>query len=251
MATANTKRKDYSAIKVGASFKAKICGDYTVLKIYSDYVDVIFTNTGYIKTKVQKHHIFSGSINDPLHRSIFGRGFTGIGNHSKRTRAGSVWYSMFKRCYAGIPQYSSYLDCEVSEDWYNFQNFAEWYYINYKEGFELDKDIKGGRCYSAENCVFIPSDLNKALILHKSRRGAYKIGVCKRVEGKLPYQACCNFGEGAVLLGNFSSEDEAFRKYKEAKEGHIRTLARKYWQEGDITKVVYDILAEYTISGDE
>jgi hypothetical protein len=251
LATANTKRKDYSTIRVGASFKAKVCGDYTIVKVYGGYVDVIFTNTGHIKTKVQKHHIISGSINDPLHQSIFGRGFTGVGSHSKCTRAGRIWYSMFKRCYSGIPQYSSYIGCEVSETWYNFQNFAEWYYANYKEGFELDKDIKGGRCYSAENCVFIPSDLNKALILHKSSRGTCKIGVHKRIERKLPYQVCCNFGEGVVLLGYFSSEDEAFCKYKEAKEGHVRALARTYWQEGGITKETYDILAEYTISGGE
>lgn len=54
---------------------------------------------------------------------------------------------MLERCYSDklYKRYPTYRVCSVTEEWYNFQNFAKWYDENYyevdDEKMELDKDI--------------------------------------------------------------------------------------------------------------
>ena len=75
---------------------------------------------------------------------------------------------MLERCYSQKTQekHTTYKECSVSEEWYNFQNFAEWMDKNYNyetmQKWHLDKDIlfKGNKIYSPERCAFVPQEIN-------------------------------------------------------------------------------------------
>lgn len=82
-----------------------------------------------------------------------------------------TWFNMMKRCYdPNSRDYEMYKDCEVCQEWHNFQNFAEWWDKEYYEipnaNMSLDKDIleKGNRLYSPETCCIVPLDLNVAFV---------------------------------------------------------------------------------------
>ena len=88
----------------------------------------------------------------------------------KMTKEYSLWVSMLNRCYgAGVHlRVPTYKTCEVSENFKNFQYFAEW--CNNQLGFgtkgwELDKDllVRGNKVYSEETCVFIPRVINSSI----------------------------------------------------------------------------------------
>jgi len=77
----------------------------------------------------------------------------------------SVWENMYSRCYnKKIKSYKHYggRGVEVCEEWRNSPGtFIEWGLLNgWREGLELDKDIKGGMVYSPQTCVFVTSKEN-------------------------------------------------------------------------------------------
>jgi hypothetical protein len=112
--------------------------------------------------------IRTGQIKHPLDRTVYGRGYLGIGEYTyeENKKRSYCWRAMFKRCYEENGNYLPYTEVGVSEDWCNFQNFAKWYDENYVDGWELDKDLKSldlTKEYSEGCCIFIPPELNKRL----------------------------------------------------------------------------------------
>lgn len=78
---------------------------------------------------------------------------------------------MIKRCYAHLEssRHKTYTECEVCEEWQNFQNFAEWYDENYFNGCHIDKDIKikGNKIYSPETCIMVTRSENMEEVLSR------------------------------------------------------------------------------------
>lgn len=121
---------------------------------------------------VSYRNIKKGHINNPFHPKAYNNGYMGIGeysskNNGSKTKAYNLWISIFKRSYSDVyhEKYPTYKNVTVCEEWKCFQNFAKWFYENYKphmEGWHLDKDIlvKGNKLYSPETCIFIPNELN-------------------------------------------------------------------------------------------
>ena len=71
------------------------------------------------------------------------------------------------------------------------------------------------------------------------------IGVTRGRGGKFISQlSIC--GE-SYYLGCFNTIDMAFHAYKNFKERYIKSIAEKYFQEGKITKKVYDALMKYEV----
>ena len=77
---------------------------------------------------------------------------------------------MFVRCYDDKYQLRqpTYIGCSVSEDFCNFQNFAEWYsHYKYecKYPLEIDKDLlyEGNKIYSPKTCCLLPKEINSTL----------------------------------------------------------------------------------------
>ena len=103
-----------------------------------------------VKFEVQSSQLKSKGVKNKLHRSVYGVAFFGHGKHKARCKTGKntkvyeTWIGMIERCYSSRCHVKNpaYKNCTVCDDWLNFQNFADWFYDNYIDGFELDKDIK-------------------------------------------------------------------------------------------------------------
>jgi len=131
-------------------------------------VHLIFIETGYV-SKASRNQIKNGQVKDRFIPRICGVGFIGGTKHKSKIGKNDNphyqrWVHMLKRCYCEKTQKRkpSYIGCSVSEEWHNFQNYAEWCEQNYVEGCELDKDIlvNGNRIYSSETCKFVTHQEN-------------------------------------------------------------------------------------------
>ena len=158
------------------------------------------------------------------------------------------WNNMLQRCYgkSNFPSKPAYKECVVCEEWHSFLKFREWFDENYIEGCFLDKDvlIKGNKIYSPNTCSYIPSFINTLLLNCRSARGKYPIGAQKHKHGfcvKLYKQGEPHY------IGFYKNEKDAFLAYKKAKELYIQEVAQKYYNDGKITKRVYDALMRYEV----
>lgn len=151
-------------VAVGTEHKSNKCGTFKILEyVNCNNIKIQFTKTNYITT-TRASNIRTGKVKDLTYPAVHGVGFIGKGPYSsKDTKAYTVWNGMLRRCYSDTSLISkpSYTDCTVTIEWHCFQNFAEWYYDNYIEGYELDKDIIGtGKEYSPTNCIFASKEDN-------------------------------------------------------------------------------------------
>ena len=157
---------------------------------------VEFIDTKY-QTYAQSSQIVKGSIKDKLKPSLFNIGFIGVGKYEPRKNNFPYyqWLSMIRRCYDSKYHETrpTYKNVTVCKEWHNFQNFAEWFYIygNYKDGFELDKDllIENSKIYSKDTSIYVPGWLNKLFNDKQSSNKVLPVGVWDN--GK-KYFACCS-----------------------------------------------------------
>lgn len=169
---------------------------------------------------------------------VFDKGYIGQGSYnSKRNGQHTVeylkWHRMFYRCYskAYLKDKPTYRGCSVSNEWYNFQEFAKWFNENKwsKDCIVLDKDIlcKQNKIYSPDTCILVDQRINSLLLKHQNDRGEYPIGVIyKPLNNK--YQARCNMMDKRQSLGLYNTPEEAFRAYKKFKELYIKQVADEY-----------------------
>lgn len=151
---------------------------------------------------------------------------SGPENDRRMTHAGQLWYSIKRR--ASGDYSSAYNGVVISEEFLDFQFFANWLYSqpNYDRSFHLDKDIliKGNRLYSPERCCLVPREINSLIVIHKSSRGNYPVGVVyKKKVGK--YVARTSIDGVTKFCGLFETPEEAFLSYKKNKEFYIKQKA--------------------------
>lgn len=160
------------------------CGStFEVLKINSSMdIELKSVDTGF-KTSVVTSQIVRKCVKDPEAPAVYGVGCIGVGvykpttkngSNSKKTRAYMKWHAMMERCYSDKlhARHPCYKDCEVCEEWQNFQSFAAWYYENCPDqSLDLDKDLidPNNRVYSPEKCSFISPKQNKSISKRKLR----------------------------------------------------------------------------------
>lgn len=190
-----------------------------------------------------------GNFENPNRPKTYGIGYMGVGKYyAKRngamTTCYTTWSGILRRCYneAERTKVPTYKDVTVCEEWHNFQNFAEWFYSNYKEDFSLDKDIICPSCrvYSPETCCFVPQEINGLFTNTKSIRTDLPSGVIKHGN---KFRA--RFGKDRKHLGLFNTPEEAFQAYKVVKELHIKEVADK-WKD-KIEQQVYDTMYNYQV----
>lgn len=217
-------------------------------------IDVKFID-GTVITNKKYCDFKKGIIKNPNCASVHNVGFIGQGTYSPKNHkdAHEYWRGMLRRCYDSQYQLkrSTYIGCEVCEEWHCFQNFAKWFYDNYYEvpdqTMALDKDIlcKGNKIYSPDTCVFVSQDINKLFTKSNTKRGELPIGVNFK-EKNNKYQASCSDGSNhKIYLGLYNTPEEAFEAYKEYKEQTIKDIAEEY--KDVIPEVLYNAMINYEV----
>ena len=234
-------------------------GSKMIIKEYKDGkdMDVYFPEYNWTINHVQYGNFKKGNIKCPYESRTYGVGYLGEGKYKtrengKQTKCYDTWNNMLERCYE--PKFQerqpTYKECEVCEEWHNFQIFAEWFEDNYYEipgeVMCLDKDIlvKGNKIYSPETCCFVPEKINTLFTKCDNSRGDCPIGVSYHKRDKI-YEVGCNNGEISDYLGRFNNIYDAFRVYKVHKEKIIKKVADEYKQY--LPQKLYHALYNYQV----
>lgn len=239
-------------IESGNVFKSNSSGDFVVIEdmgCNSVLIEFLETKTQRI---LKRGKVKSGNVRDHNAKSIFNVGVTGCKYPTKvggkRLREYELWRGMLRRCYSSEGRFKTYSDTEVSENFKHYEYFYDWcpHQIGFEnEGWCLDKDLlSGGLLYSEETCVFIPEVINLAVSLKKSIRGDLPIGISHHKKTNTYISQVSMYGT-PVKLGYYKTKEEAFSKYKLAKERYLKELANTWY--GKIDKRVYEILINYDI----
>jgi predicted RNA-binding Zn-ribbon protein involved in translation (DUF1610 family) len=167
-----------------------------------------------------------------------------------KIKARSYWRAMLQRCYDPnfLESKPTYKGCRVCEEWLTLSNFLKWFEENYKEGYELDKDLLSGKenkVYSPNTCCFLPHELNGLICRCNGLRGMLPIGVRKAAKGK--YKAELRKTMKKFTFGVFDTPQEAFAAYKREKEAYIKELAQKHYDAGNINERVYEAFINYKV----
>lgn len=196
-----------------------------------------------------------GNIKNPYDKTVHGVGYIGEGQYKvsekqKMTIYYQHWQSILQRCYDDKFQnkYPSYKGCIICEEWLNYQTFAKWFDENYykveNDRMCVDKDIliKNNKLYSPDTCLIVPNRINTLFLKNDANRGKLLIGLDLHVyKDNIRYRAKC----GRKSLGIYSTQEEGFYVYKDAKENKIKSIAEEY--KNKIPKKVYDALLNYKI----
>lgn len=205
-----------------------------------------FEDLGVVK-EVFYSRIKNGNVRNKNRKSTHGVGYFGYGEYlgcvnNKDTKAYSVWRGMLRRCYdeKNFIDHPTYADATVCEEWHNYQNFAKWYYDNYIEDFEVDKDIliKGNKIYSPETCCFLPKELNVL----------FKPNVKKTTQGFKKAGNKFTAAYSREHLGTFETEQEAIHTYEAFKQKTEEGIINKYKEV--LVKEVYIKLIELSYDRD-
>lgn len=252
------KYRDNTYIEEGNYYTSINCGGFKVLEVISaQKVRIVFTNTGTEKV-VQGSHIRAGSIRDPYARLVVGKGYVGEGSYSqKQLKMYNCWKNMLIRCYCPDYHilYPTYMPCEVSEDWLNFQNFSGWYIKTYPKitsvRWELDKDLfsEEDKLYSENTCCWLPSQINNLLrdkVVAKGRK--YLEGVFYDKDRPNGYRSHIVIDGKQKYLGTYNTQQEASDRYLEARQNNILLLAERYKNILELT--TYNKLITYKLRRD-
>lgn len=245
-------------VKVGDRFATNEGYEVEVVEYRNANAVVIrFDDEFGCEVSVEAGNLRKGTVKNPYFRSVLGVGYYGIGPHrakidGKVQRVYNRWKSMFTRCYYPneLSRHPTYTGCIVSEEWHNFQVFAEWFYQqpnHDKQGFDLDKDllVVGNKVYGPDFCSFVPNSINKLLTDSARSRGKYPQGVSEdKRSGK--YCASIQINNKQKWLGIYETAEEAHKVYREAKEIYVREQAEKYKEV--LHPAVYYNLMNYTLA---
>lgn len=244
-------------------------GDLMMIIEYNGYDDIIveFQDDGACKVHTQYANFVRGIVKNYNKVKYGYHGYIGVGKYASEHRdenknrilhhSYKVWSGMHNRAENYDGKHPSYSDVTVCEEWWNYQNFAEWYEKNYYEiegdFLCLDKDIKDpySRVYSPNTCMLVPDCINNIFKKMEDRPDGLPIGVHRRKDMKVE-----RYRSRTVILdekGNpkpvnspsTETPEEAFEFYKKHKELYIKQMAEKH--KNILTEEAYKILMEYEV----
>lgn len=219
------------------------CNDVKVKFVDSSYTT--FSTTSNIR---------SGSVKDKMSPSVYGVGVVGvdpISTNQKPHQEYVFWNSMLQRCYdlSYKLKRPTYIGCTSSNNFKYYPYFKDW--CNKQVGFGnkgwcLDKDIlvKGNKLYSEDTCCFVPREINSLFALSGNSRGLNPIGVQFNLE-EGNYSARVSRDGKHCNIGTYETKEDAFLCYKEAKELHIKSVAKRWF--GKIDQNVFNALMTYEV----
>lgn len=155
---------------VGKRFLSSSATYFTIISKEKDkrnktvYI-IQFDDSGFVKTAYM-HNISKGKVKDPYAKILCNVGCIGDTDYKNNEKEYHLWRGIIRRCYD--PRRKDFYryggkGITVSERWHCFENFikdlksVEGYdEILFRQGaLQLDKDIKGSKIYSLENCKFV------------------------------------------------------------------------------------------------
>lgn len=175
-----------------------------------------------------------------------------VDENGKYYPAYSAWMHMLRRCYCEEykTENPTYKDATVCDEWLSYKNFRFWFEDKsngYRDGYELEKDIKvhGNKLYSPETCILVPRFINTLFTKSDKTRGNTLIGAFKTKNRK--YSSRITKNGKQVYLGVFDTEKEAFNAYKREKERFIKEVAEDYYSKGLLSEKAYNALLSYEV----
>ena len=245
--------------KVGEIFSSKFCGDFVVLSyINTANVRIRFLDTGY-ETVTRSCQVKSGQVKDRSLPTVYGVGVIGdkysCWDGRKIRKEYDLWSGMLARCYSPKSHKvrETYIGCTVSENFKSYTYFYEWCnrQVGFNEDtFELDKDLLAidSKSYGEGTCVFLPKEINTAIIKQNKKRGDFPVGVTYH-KNTGNFVAQLSTSTGRKHVGAFNNVIDAFAAYRKAKETYLVELAEKW--KGSIDERAYDALISYQVSIDD
>ena len=243
-------------------------GDVMLIVEYNDYDDIVveFQDENACRVHTQYANFVRGGVRNYKKPKHGYHGYVGtgkyksehVGENGERVLHSSykIWSSMHRRAENFDGKHPSYEDVTVCEEWWDYQNFAEWYEKNYYEiegDFVcLDKDIKDpySRTYSPNTCILIPNVINELFKNTKASTDGLPNGVYRRKDRDVErYRAATKIldenGKVKKVSKTTKTPEEAFEFYKKHKELYIKQMAEKH--KHMLTKEVYELLMAYEV----
>lgn len=140
------------------------------------------------------------------------------------------------RIHERVSTNATYTNITICDEWYTFSNFYNWYVDNVVEGWQLDKDMKGGNIYSPENSIFIPQHIN---LLFRSIQSPQGKGVSRTKSGK--YQAQAHWEGMPHKFGTWDTPEEATNAYEKGRKQYLYNLSVQYNQYEELSTVLYKL----------
>lgn len=102
------------------------------------------------------------------------------------------WRNIISRCYKPYNNNYKYYGAKgitVDERWHDFWQFVEDIenrlengHLLYEKGYDLDKDIKGGKIYSLENCVVLSAEEHRKIGRNKQKKKIVAISDTQKIK---------------------------------------------------------------------
>ncbi len=244
----NSLVKKVTFAKVGDRFKNNLGNWCEVLQVNKwDDVIVRFENTSTVKS-FQADALKRGVFHDPYNKTYWGFGYIGCGKYSGKTHksAFNTWMHMVERCYdTNCKPYNLYggKGVIVSDEWSDFQVFAEWFETNKIDGWHMDKDYLQpfSRVYSKETCAFIPPAVNGLFTGYHTDIKNMGVGLTKSGT----WYAACTIEGKQQYLGVSKTWLEAKTKYLHEKRKVVEKLVKEYDLPKPIVNTMYEMTGIY------
>lgn len=184
-----------------------------------------------------------------LRKKRYGVGRVLTDEYVYHEEAYKVWQEMLRRCYTD--RFKAYRGCSICDEWLIYDNFRDWFYLRYKEGYQIDKDwiVQGNKIYSPQTCCLVPPSINSLIVNYRGRKNGLPVGVCCDKRVRKYYPKMCHDGKKTTFGGYFDTPEGAFAVYKKSKESHIRQIAEEY--KNEIEPRVYEAMLRYEVKLDE
>ena len=116
------------------------------------------------------------------------------------------------------------------------------------QGWHLDKDIliKENKMYSEDTCCFVPQEINSLQFSTKRKESELPKGVSYDARTNKYVAQIGGKGKLKTFIGRYTTSEEAFLAYKEAKEQYIKEVANK-WKDR-IDPLVYKTLMNWEVT---
>lgn len=240
------KASSYKQSRTCRVGEEKIAKDGSSMKIveYLNANDIVveFQDEFKFRVHTEYNNFKRGNVSNPGVKILYGIGYVGLCEYcptenKKATKAYDAWRKMFDRCYNEKlhKKYPTYEGCSVCEEWWNFQNFAKWFYDNYYvvEGnsMEVDKDwlYVGNKVYGPETCCIAPSLINSCISTHdKTKNYNLPVGVSLYKENH--YVARCSAYGKRIIIGCYKTPEDAQEAYWKFKIEYVEELAETFKQ---------------------